>query len=843
MTSSNLEVWLTGFGSMYVKKKDVNGRLGQTLWHTHTNVQRTTDTVTSTGAIYNNGSSRLLIDDMGHILIQVDNMFNNVGVTPYNYTYYDSNTRQTITDKFVTVWSNVPKHMMYQVGVKKAGYTFVLEEFPATPGQNWNLVLYDGGGSKVWCATSVNCNWAGSTGYRFPRNYLLPTDYPTDAVEQVQDGITSHNGRFKLILDWSGNLIFKDGVRTMWETLSSNLSFAQPPYTLALSNRGSLYVSDKWGGLIVNTILENNIVRNSVLNITDQGELQVFGFDGRQLWTSYDLINPGMSGWRTWNDRKTFCYPGCRTCLPKQPTTITRLYSNGSDFTPFAGYLKAGQSLLPVSGSDSLIVTNTSIYIGNCPVFETDSSKLVQGMILSISGTGRLSYIDANSTTALWQIGTFYTGVEPFTLTVEDSFLLIRDSTGAVTTNYSCPNAPGHVVIHGTDISGFDIADAAQPFTSMPACSQACEANPKCDWWNANPVYGCYLKETDKSNPNVYTWFMNTNGAIVGDITKHDMASNLQPTQDLFPQDCYNKCANTPGCHWVNFFYTKYNGKVSCYLKQADAAVASTSTGIPNNHGRETLCSGNAQYRALNGVDVAGVGDVGSVDNVISACYMKQTTREPAIYTWFIHSNGPLAGDIPGFDILASPITSPSPQACLSTCINTANCHWVNFKFNADRSVTCWPKQGTISENTVLGYAGVGGYTSFNGYNLPGTFAVDGTGALTAASLRECSRLCSADIRCGWSIFVSATKKCYLNAPPKSQSPVITQFRESLSSIPGDIYGFDITPSYVSPSVSSCQAKCSSTSKCQWFNFDSSYATSKTVASCYLKQVWDTKNK
>ncbi|KAJ3267415.1 hypothetical protein HDU76_011829, partial [Blyttiomyces sp. JEL0837] len=284
-------------------------------------------------------------------------------------------------------------------------------------------------------------------------------------------------------------------------------------------------------------------------------------------------------------------------------------------FTPFTGYLKAGQSLLPVSGNDSLIVTNTSIYIGNCPVLEVDSSNVVQGMILSISSTGRLSYIDANATLAVWQIGTFYTGVEPFTLTVEDSILFIRDSTGAVTTKYSCPNAPGHVVIHGTDISGFDIANATQPFKTLPVCSKACEANPKCDWWNANPDYGCFLKQTDKSKPNVYTWFLNTNGAIAGDIPKHDMPSNIQPTQDLFPQDCYNQCANTPGCHWVNFYYTKYNGKVACYLKQAAVAVNSTTTGIPKNHGPETSCGGNAQYRSLPGVDVYKVGDVGNATN------------------------------------------------------------------------------------------------------------------------------------------------------------------------------------------------------------------------------------
>ncbi|KAJ3325829.1 hypothetical protein HDU76_013062, partial [Blyttiomyces sp. JEL0837] len=470
MFSKSYEVYLSGFGAMYVKKKDVNGRIGNVVWDTRTNVRRSTDQVVN-NVLYNNGNVRFLIDDMGHMLIQVDNMFNNIGVNPYNYTYYDRTTRQNITDTFVTIWSNVPKHMMYPVGQKKNGYTLVLEEFPASTGSDWNLIMYDGGGSKVWCATSAKCNWAGSYGYRFPRNYLLPTDYPTDAVDPYTDtaayphnylnpnyklsvanpaihisenqkcgpiltsgqGLTSPNGRFKLILDWSGNLILKDGVRTMWESYTANLTFAQPPYSLQLSNRGSLYLTDKWGGLITNTVLSDSRVRNSSLVITDQGEIQILGTVGNQIWTSWEPVNPGLSGWRNWVIRKAYCYPGCVTCVPKQPNNNTVLYSNGSDYTPWTSYIKAGDKLLPTSGTDALIVTNTSVSIGNTTFFSTNGSQVMAGMILDISNTGRLSFIDANATTASWQVGTFFTGVEPFTVTVEDSVLIIRDTTGNVT--------------------------------------------------------------------------------------------------------------------------------------------------------------------------------------------------------------------------------------------------------------------------------------------------------------------------------------------------------------------------------------------------------------------------
>ncbi|KAJ3326926.1 hypothetical protein HDU76_012498 [Blyttiomyces sp. JEL0837] len=473
MSTSGYELVLSGFGTMYVKNK-ADGKQGSILWSTHTTVQRVTDELVN-GIKYNKGTSRLLINDLGHILIQVDNMFTKVGVTPYNNTYFNEEEGGMVTDTFTTIWSNVPKHLMVPIGMRRGGYTLVLEEFATTP-LSWNLILYDGGGSKVWCANSNRCNWAGSNGYRFPRNYLLPTDFPTDAIDPTTDGpsyphnyinpaytfttanpsihvsenqkcgpilksgqgLTSPNKRFKLILDFSGNLIFKDGVRTMWETFTANVGYAQPPYTLSLSNRGSLYVTDKWGGLIVNSILDNSIIRNSSIAITDQGELQVFGTDGRQIWTSFDLINPGMSGWRGWTGRKTYCYAGCSTCLPKQPPTINQLYSNGSDFTPWTAYLKAGQSLAPATGNLSLSVSNTSVSLGNCTLFQNNRSNVVLGMMLAISGTGRLSYIDANASTAAWQVGTFYTGVEPFSLAVENGTMTIRDVTGNVTYTQAC---------------------------------------------------------------------------------------------------------------------------------------------------------------------------------------------------------------------------------------------------------------------------------------------------------------------------------------------------------------------------------------------------------------------
>ncbi|KAJ3330378.1 Structural maintenance of chromosomes protein 3 [Blyttiomyces sp. JEL0837] len=889
MSTTNYEVWLSGFGSMSVKRKDADGKVGVTLWSTHTNVQRTTDQLVN-GIWYNKGTVRLLINDLGHMLIQADNMFNNIGVTPYNYTYYDTDKRQNVTDTFVTLWSNVPKHMMVQVGIKKTGYTLILEEFPATSGTTWNLVLYDGGGSKIWCATSAGCNWSGSTGYRFPRSYLLPTDFPTDAVDPQQDdasyphnylnpaynltvinpaihisenqrcgpiltsgqGITSPNGRFKLILDWSGNLIFKDGVRTMWETLTSNVHFAQPPYQLQLSNRGSLYVTDKWGGLIVTSLVQTSIVRNSRLNITDQGELQIFGTDGRQIWTSFDLINPDLSGWKAWNTRKTFCYPGCKTCLPKQPPTITGLYSNGSDFTPFTGYLKAGQTLAPVSGNDSLTVTNTTVSIGSCDIYRNATNAgLIAGMILTISGTGRLSFIDANATNATWQIGTLNTGVEPFSVTVENSILTIRDSNGTVTSKTSCDVAiPNNEIFAGFDIPYFDLSYIAA--TTKAGCAAACDANSTCTWWNWQSDRGCYLKQTDKSDKNLwYTWFVNGTGAISGNIGAGvDLRTSFVASS---PVACHAACQSTVGCHWVSYQYTSFNQQVRCFVKQASKSDVGFVTGYSlKPRGTTTI----DMFTALANVDIQSA-NLTSFNNVQSVrdcsqrcqantacdffvfdlpaqlCLLKQTTKpvQPrSRFTWFPHANGPFFGDLGGYDLPGSAaFDTASPSSCIQSCMSTVGCHWINYMPYDDGRVKCWLKQGQ-QNGRFTGYLSSGGVVQRSDMDIP-NYDV----ALVAANnATQCGQICAADSRCAWANFVPGAG-CYEKAPSKKAN-MFMQFRESVEPFPGDVPGYDLANAYfVASSGAACYLKCYNNPQCDWVNYDATNAAFSSVP-CWLKQ-------
>jgi hypothetical protein len=80
----------------------------------------------------------------------------------------------------------------------------------------------------------------------------------------------SPNGRFKLILQKSGNMVLKDGIRTMWESMTSDPWFSKAPFKLMLSNRGVLYVTDSWNKVIFSTALENMGFKNTKFSLEDK---------------------------------------------------------------------------------------------------------------------------------------------------------------------------------------------------------------------------------------------------------------------------------------------------------------------------------------------------------------------------------------------------------------------------------------------------------------------------------------------------------------------------------------------------------------------------------------------
>ncbi|KAJ3302788.1 hypothetical protein HDU76_005468, partial [Blyttiomyces sp. JEL0837] len=390
---------------------------------------------------------------------------------------------------------------------------------------------------------------------------------------------------------------------------------------------------------------------------------------------------------------------------------------------------------------------------------------------------------------------------------------------------YPASFAAGHLVLSGLDTANFDLSN--MPFTTLGNCAAACDANPQCGWWNVNGNT-CFLKQTDKTKPNFYTWFIGSQGAIPGDIPFFD----LQDFPAFSPQECYNRCRATQGCQFINYQDLGYGQGVHCWLKKANG-VAGATTGVASSAATvQTACTGEGDYVSVPGFDIgAPAFDLQRIDNVISPCECAQYCEaNDAFYTWFLHATGPIAGDIPNFDL---PNTTPTSQssaiACYNLCANTANCNWVNFQLNNDGSVAqCWLKQGTPSANPlrVTGFARGGGFGVVNNVDISG---FDLAGPFNVPSVKACARLCAGNAGCGWSNFVQGTG-CYLKAP-QAAGNAFTWFSGATVPFPGDIPFFELQGPFNDASPNACLARCTQTANCQWAN----YILNQAGVQCFLK--------
>ena len=259
--------------NMYILKLNLNGALtltqGQTkIWSNEMGIF-----INETKQTEHINNIRVRINEKGHLVEEVKGrlLFSN-----FNNNTYRSN-------EWVVVWSSAPIHHNVTIGIFKTpdnhkSYRMVLEE-------SGNLMLYDAVGALIWCSES-KCNHR--FGYQFPEVYLVPTNMITPFIENDKhnsidsnvyrankssiqslskkncdsaflmsnEAIVSPNGRFKLILEESGNLIIKDEYRTMWESSSGFLPFAEGPFQLILSPFGYLHVLDKNKLIVWNAIVD-----------------------------------------------------------------------------------------------------------------------------------------------------------------------------------------------------------------------------------------------------------------------------------------------------------------------------------------------------------------------------------------------------------------------------------------------------------------------------------------------------------------------------------------------------------------------------------------------------------
>ncbi|KAI8910739.1 hypothetical protein DFJ77DRAFT_106906 [Powellomyces hirtus] len=221
-------------------------------------------------------------------------------------------------DDWNIVWSSVPGHLDYTVGVySDVGYMLILEN-------TGNLVIRDGVGSKIWSSSSTDC--AYSYGFKWPieTRYPLHYDAPepnfsgqidphnsipsniqwigshlqahqcdTSQILHQNQGLRSPNGRFSIYLTDGGNLILKDYTRTIWSSKTKDVWYTQPDsvYHMLVTDYGQLVIRDHKSRLIWQTFNNVDI------------------FSGPYLFGIYDLGDAGITAaYRNYTDTPLFIW-------------------------------------------------------------------------------------------------------------------------------------------------------------------------------------------------------------------------------------------------------------------------------------------------------------------------------------------------------------------------------------------------------------------------------------------------------------------------------------------------------------------------------------------------------
>ena len=264
---------------------------------------------------FSNYSTKIRINEKGHLIQESKDLFTNT------YPEYRKN-------QWITVWSSAPINHNVTIGIpfdNGISYVLILSDTGV-------LNMYDSVGALIWC-TDKDCQH--KFGYKFHEKYILPilsnssnfsTPFEPNSHNSISKlvkeqknaefifsdcrglkenkAILSANQRFKLILEDSGNLVIKDGIRTMWESESARLNYAVGPYKLLIGPTGNLIIRSNNGYMVwMSTSLATDdyfIIMNSLklrvpnytLRLFDDGHLAVVDlFDGIHVWESWPLGN------------------------------------------------------------------------------------------------------------------------------------------------------------------------------------------------------------------------------------------------------------------------------------------------------------------------------------------------------------------------------------------------------------------------------------------------------------------------------------------------------------------------------------------------------------------------
>jgi len=250
--------------------------------------------------------------------------------------------------KNVVLWSNIkPEHQHLIVGWNGNGLSTVPETsylVVSTFDQNrYNtydgLTLYDPLGVPIWrykIKANEYSSYLDRDGYYLPVKYgypfknedvtkNIPEKYLYEAINpsikknnsylQLPDGIAykgnfmyfggcnntiysneglkSENKRFHLILNSSGNLVFKDNNVTIWESKTANLWQGKGPYKLIVGRDGVMRILNKFDYVIMSTLNDpekdnKHLYRRYRLEVLNAGTFRIVNENGEEVWNMWN---------------------------------------------------------------------------------------------------------------------------------------------------------------------------------------------------------------------------------------------------------------------------------------------------------------------------------------------------------------------------------------------------------------------------------------------------------------------------------------------------------------------------------------------------------------------------
>ncbi|OUM57105.1 hypothetical protein PIROE2DRAFT_18010 [Piromyces sp. E2] len=107
------------------------------------------------------------------------------------------------------------------------------------------------------------------------------------------EGLKSENGRFSLILNGNGNLIFKDHYVTIWESKTANMWQGKAPYKLIVGRDGVMRILNKFDYLIMSTINREekdnmHVYKRYRLEVLNAGTFRIVNENGEEVWNMWN---------------------------------------------------------------------------------------------------------------------------------------------------------------------------------------------------------------------------------------------------------------------------------------------------------------------------------------------------------------------------------------------------------------------------------------------------------------------------------------------------------------------------------------------------------------------------